>query len=100
MLAAGLTREEQEHNEKRTITSAFAFHRLAPPEVQEVSQSCARDGKTMKSTSMLAKDSGEEESGEEVVETHFPLHHECTKEWRSDSWIRLSFRHSSMFTVK
>jgi len=31
VLAAGLTQEEQEHNEKRTITPAFAFHRLAPP---------------------------------------------------------------------
>jgi hypothetical protein len=54
----------------------------------------------MKSTSKLAKDSGEEESGDEVVETHFLLHHECSKEWRNDSWIQLSFRHSSMFTVQ
>ena len=30
VLAAGLTQEEQEPNEKRTITPAFAFHRLAP----------------------------------------------------------------------
>jgi hypothetical protein len=34
----------------------------------------------MKSMSKLAEDSGEEESGEEVVEKHFPLHCECSKE--------------------
>jgi hypothetical protein len=52
----------------------------------------------IKSTSKLAENSGEEESGEEVVETHFPLHYECSKEWRNDSGIQLSFRHSSMYS--
>ena len=27
VLEAGLTQEEREHNEERTITPAFAFHR-------------------------------------------------------------------------